>query len=94
VLQEDSGSSEEEPHLVGRARVAAAAVRRGSGGALRPRSMSSLDSAFFFFFINRGGQLICLGKSVIYHELIFEVYGLPTSVNPFCLPRKKFYVVV
>jgi len=48
----------------------------------------------FFIFINWGGQLICLGKSVIYHDLIFEVDGLPASVNPFCLPRKELYVVV
>lgn len=34
-----------------------------------------------------------LGKSVIYHDLMWVADRLPT-VNPFCSPCKKLYVVV
>jgi hypothetical protein len=50
---------------------------------------SCLGSSFFYFFIfiNRGRQLVRLGKSMIYHDLYVEADGfLPVLV--------KFIVVV
>lgn len=77
---------------MGRARVATTAVRRGAGGAVEPRSKPSLVSSFLFFFIffifiNRGRQIIRLGKLVIYRDLIFEADRLPALVNLFYLSR-------
>ena len=84
-----------------KASVAATTTHRVGGACkgsnARPRSKPSLDLGFFLFFfifINRGGQLIRLGKSVIYRDLTLVAGGLPASVNPFRPPRKKFYVVV
>ena len=83
--------------------MAAMATRRGvgacKGSSARPRSKPSLDLGFFLFFnffifINRGGQLIRLDNTVIYRDLTLVAGGLPASVNPFCPPCKKFYVVV
>jgi hypothetical protein len=40
----------------------------------------------FFIFINQGGQLVRLGKSMIYRDLSIEADELLPSVNPFCPP--------
>jgi hypothetical protein len=37
----------------------------------------------FFIFINRGRQLVRLGKSMIYYDLLFEADRLPASETLF-----------
>jgi hypothetical protein len=72
-------------------------VRGGAGTAraavdgldARPWMSLRLGSSFFlfFYFINNGEQLVCLGKCMIYRDLLGEADGLPASGNHFCPPH-------
>ena len=83
--EEDIGSDEEEQDPVGESFVAATAMRRGGGGAEGQQREALIQAQFefgpfyFFIFIKRGGQLIRLSKSVIYHDLT-----LPASQKVLC----------
>jgi len=73
----------------------------GGGGGAEPRpglvamaARKRWPGAAFFYSINCGEQMICLGKSLIYRGVEGEVDGLDRLGKPILPTSQKLFVVV